>query len=1483
MKHDDEEARISALQLAKRKKHGKDLDSLILKYEGALAQLKVRENEAKALKRDLTAMRRNHDQYRLISESATAEIVRLKSSLAALRNSKSIRMGRAISRPIRILRQAPRSVSSALKQNVQWKAQPGDAQLVLSGRSDNASDSNGALIRAAPSSAATEPDAQSVEVSYLALIRTFQLAPSKGNAIRVIYFDYFTCGSLKRPAAFIDTHAELLTGVSTQEQKVLDNIKGQASLLEKPPSLPPRQSNIGYLAERGRIMYCAHSTGKYNSNGYSTRTSGLTQGLQSSGEEVVVVARPGYPWDSKVDIPVPLARRCEEQIGGVTHVFNPGPSWTADRIDQYLAESTDVFVREAQRNRVSLVHAASNYVTSLPALIAARRMGVPFVYEVRGLWEITELSHRTWWGESDRYKLASAMETLVASNADVVLAITREVRAELVTRGVTEARISLLQNAVDTDIFAPMPPDSNLRDKHSIDSEAIILGYAGSLVAYEGVADIVASIGVLRGNGINAVLMIVGDGPELMNLKEQTKQLGITESVFFTGRVASSEVPAYISLFDIMPCPRRRLPVTEMVSPLKPLEAMACGKVMILGDLSPMRELAGRANERALLTTPGDVNSLVTAITTLIDDPSLLQSVGRRARLWTLRERTWRQAGTIAARAHREARLQYSSLEPGVALEQLKIAIISDQFTLEGLRPEADLIVLRPDTWHAQLSGQPIDALFVESAWDGIDGLWKQKVGFYSDEKFDELKSIIKWANEMQVPTIFWNKEDPVHFNRFRKTSKYFDHVFTTDASCISAYMDNAGESQKTVSSLPFYAQPKFHNILPSKRAYDHTVNYAGSYYGDRFAARSVELSKLLSAASSQGLSIYDRQHLNPDSPYHFPDHLSGYVRGGLDYADMVEAYKAHPVHINVNSVADSPTMFSRRVMEIAASGGAVISGQGCGVEDVFAGIVPVIRTKGDAELLIQQWMQDEESRLRDTWLTYRLVHRSHTAAHRLACALRTAGLKVLAPEPAKYGVYVTELNSEVIASLEMQTVLPTEIFFVGEASSIPQGWLATRVESNAEALTRARIQGLKWVAAMGTEPIDRTYFEDLLSAVRFGTWRVISASSKDLNLPGLGMAQLAEAEDGSTALMATDADAEGSLVLRRPSNAIPLAEAGAIGGTTARKMHILIAGHDLKFAGGIIRRLQGLGHKVSIDQWTGHSGHNETLSLELLKDADVVFCEWTLGNAVWYADNKNPNQRLVTRLHLQELSTKYLDKINYTNVESVIFVGQHIADVAIRDHGIPGSIATVIPNYVDINSLAMDKIGDVRFNLGLVGIIPERKRLDIALDVLTDLRAKDDRFKLYIKGKLPEDYPWMSDRPEEMKFYDEQFARIQKDPLLKGAVHFDGHGNDMSEWYRKIGIALSVSNFESFHLTLADGAASGAVPMSLAWSGADQIYPENWLSADSTDLAQSIRAVTSSPDNWTSVSELSKAYAMASFDQAIVLEKIVETIVGTS
>lgn len=1478
MTYADEQLSFSPAASSRRRRYTADLDAFITDYERVQAIGKRDARELKSLRGDFQKLQREAVRLRAEVKSSKLEIARLKATLLALRDSRSMRAGKAVMLPVRGLRKTVREVR---------RIQAGSSlhsRAIESGRTSSDSDGQEVL----PAATAGPPAVLSVQqqrhqqraVHDENLARVEEEATAK-SVMRAVSHSYFVLGNIREPADLIRRHSGLLEELAPREKRTVQSILGLDRLLDRLPLLSPQQPNPGYQVERGRVMYCAHSTGHFNSNGYSTRTAELAQGLVSGGLEILVAARPGYPWDVATDKPAPGTSRFTQTIHGVEHVFSPGPSWTQQSLDDYWYEATDIYVQEAQRSRVEAIHSASNHVTALPALAAARRLGIPFSYEVRGFWEITEASAKISWEESERYQLAEQLETYVASNADVVFAITEQVRDELVRRGVEPQRIRILPNGVDTDRFSPMPASNRLRNKLSLDHHLPVIGYAGSLVHYEGISDLLKALALLKAEGTAFQGVIVGDGPELADLRTQAAALGLNGQVHFTGRVDAKEVPEYVSLFDVMPCPRIRLRVTELVSPLKPLEAMAAGKAMVLTDLAPLRTLAGEGQERALLAEPSAPESLAKAIGALLDDPDLRRDMGQRARRWTVGKRQWRSLGQEAGRELATTITGRNSTAPnGRSLQQITIGIIADTFTTEGLRPDTNLCEVLPETWREQLKATPLDVLFVESAWEGLGGTWRQRVGYYDEERFSALRELIQFCNEKSIPTIFWNKEDPIHLNRFRPTAELFDHVFTTDADCIRKYAESRGDRTQTIASLPFYAQPALHNPLPVEPPYSHTVAYAGSYYGDRYPQRSAELTTLLEAAQLQGLTIYDRQHLNSDSPYQFPEHLRHFVRGGLPYMEMVKAYKAHPVHINVNSVDGSPTMFSRRVVELAASGTAVLSGKGRGVQQVLAGLIQTVATREEADELLTRWMDDEEARLEDVWLAFRLIHRGHTAAHRLAYALRCAGLVIRAPQAPSYAVRLGKITVDALRVLEAQTVRPSAVLGAGFPSEYTTS--LTCLEE-AQATPRALSElGIEWVGDMPEIHAGRTVFEDLLSAVTFGNWSEIGATSHDLTTAGEGLAVLGAAPSGSPRLISTQESpsTQSQLLFRRPNPATPTYVSQGKE-TVRRTQRILVAGHDLKFAGALMDAMKAEGHTVTVDQWQGHNQHDEEQSKSLLASADVVFCEWTLGNAAWYSKNLLPNQRLVTRFHSQELFTPYLKDLTLSRVDDIIFVGKHIADLAIRDHGIPAGKVTIVPNPVNISRLAESKSDTARFHLGMVGIVPAQKHLDRALDLLQILRSTDSRYRLHVKGKRPEDFSWMANRPEEMAYYQEQYLRIDSDPVLKGAVQFDGHGDDMAEWYRNVGVVLSMSDFESFHLTLADGAASGAVPVSLPWPGADQIYPTNWIHPTIEDMATFVREATSSDKEWRRSGEAAQAYVASKFSEDLVLPRLLGAIVG--
>jgi glycosyltransferase involved in cell wall biosynthesis len=285
---------------------------------------------------------------------------------------------------------------------------------------------------------------------------------------------------------------------------------------------------------------------------------------------------------------------------------------------------------------------------------------------------------------------------------------------------------------------------------------------------------------------------------------------------------------------------------------------------------------------------------------------------------------------------------------------------------------------------------------------------------------------------------------------------------------------------------------------------------------------------------------------------------------------------------------------------------------------------------------------------------------------------------------------------------------------------------------------------------------------------------------------------------------------------LNRPTPRISVAAPSA---------RLVIAGHDFKFLSGIADRARALGAEVLEDNWAGHTKHDVEASEELLRWADVAFCEWCLGNAVWYSENVREHQQLAIRFHRVERTTDYPAAVDIDRVNRVVFVGPHLLEEAAERYSWPQEKLRLIPNAVDVTAMRREKLPGSAFNLGMIGFVPAIKRIDRALDILELLRARDRRFRLIVKGKPPWAFPWMRQRDEERRMFQEAYRRIETAPLLRGAVSFEDHGPNIPAFLRKVGMIVSTSDYEGHQVAVAEGMASGCVPVILDRPGARQQY----------------------------------------------------------
>ena len=319
--------------------------------------------------------------------------------------------------------------------------------------------------------------------------------------------------------------------------------------------------------------------------------------------------------------------------------------------------------------------------------------------------------------------------------------------------------------------------------------------------------------------------------------------------------------------------------------------------------------------------------------------------------------------------------------------------------------------------------------------------------------------------------------------------------------------------------------------------------------------------------------------------------------------------------------------------------------------------------------------------------------------------------------------------------------------------------------------------------------------------------------------------------------------------------------------------LRVVVAGHDLKFFTPLLSYLRMQPDlEVRLDQWAALGKHDPAASRELAAWADVVVCEWCGPNAVWYSRRKRRGSRLLVRLHRFELRSPYPGQLKIGAVNQVVCVSKHYARLTREYTGWPDTKVATVPNALDVAQLDRPKLDGARFHLGMVGMVPSRKRLDLALDVLEELRRDDDRYLLFVKSGMPWEHWWVWQNPAEREHYADVLRRVQRSPLLRGAVVFDDAGPDVPAWLRRVGFVLSTSDDESFHVAPAEGMVSRAVPVLRHWPGAETIYDMRWIHRGPAEMAAAILAVAGD-DDWRAAGDAAHAQAAAAFNLNLVCE----------
>ena len=378
--------------------------------------------------------------------------------------------------------------------------------------------------------------------------------------------------------------------------------------------------------------------------GYSIRSGNIVRLQKQEGHDLRVVTSAQHPNGSAM----------REEIDGVPHRRTPsytGPQWPIWREWQLMRRLEREVEAVLAEWRPDVVHAHSPVLVGFPALRAARRRGLPLVYEVRDLWENALVDRGRFGQGSSQYQLARRAESHVLTRADAVVTICETLRRELRPRCGDPGKVAVVPNGVDAEAFQPREPSAELRSKHGLGSRRVIL-YVGTFQPYEGLELLVRALPHVLAEVPDAQLVIVGGsaslayrGGTLQGTQEEVlarviAELGLGAHVTLTGRVPHEEVASLYSIADCVVYPRVLTRTTALTTPLKPLEAMAMARPVVVSDLEPMRELV-REGETGVTFPTGDARALAARCVALLRDADARAKLGRAAREYVLAERRW--------------------------------------------------------------------------------------------------------------------------------------------------------------------------------------------------------------------------------------------------------------------------------------------------------------------------------------------------------------------------------------------------------------------------------------------------------------------------------------------------------------------------------------------------------------------------------------------------------------------------------------------------------------------------------------------------------------------------------------------------------------------------------------------------------------------------------------------------------------------------
>ena len=399
-----------------------------------------------------------------------------------------------------------------------------------------------------------------------------------------------------------------------------------------PKTAPDRETSPAGAAHPGRVLHLVSDALPTTSAGYTIRTHEIAIAQRAAGLDPQVMTRCGFPVTQGHLDGRPLVT-----LDGVPY-HRLLPWILPGQADAAAGLGLDMAAALAGRLRPAVLHAASNFANARLALALRERSGLPVVYEVRGFWEDTWLSRHPELAGSEQYLGDRELETRCMLDADLVVTLGEAMRDEIVARGVPAGKVLIVPNAVRGEFLTPLPDATALREKLGLRPGEYVVGEVSSLTPYEGIGTLLVATEILRDRGVPVRALIVGDGPERATLQRQAARLG--EAAVFTGRVPAAKVRQFHALLDVFVVPRTPDRVCQLVTPLKPIEAMASGLCVVTSEVNALAEIV-KHEVTGMQTVTQDPVSLANCLEYLLYSPDIRRKLGDNARAWVAQDRTW--------------------------------------------------------------------------------------------------------------------------------------------------------------------------------------------------------------------------------------------------------------------------------------------------------------------------------------------------------------------------------------------------------------------------------------------------------------------------------------------------------------------------------------------------------------------------------------------------------------------------------------------------------------------------------------------------------------------------------------------------------------------------------------------------------------------------------------------------------------------------